>query len=63
MMPECRKYAVREAPQNTSIARQRLDRRFSAAINNFVENKRFKTGSSHVGFVVDKVTLGQIFSE
>jgi hypothetical protein len=24
---------------------------------------RFKTGSSHVGFVVDKVALGQDFSE
>jgi hypothetical protein len=23
----------------------------------------FKTGSSHVGFVVDKVALGQVFSE
>jgi hypothetical protein len=24
---------------------------------------RFKPGSSHVGFVVDKVALGQVFSE
>jgi hypothetical protein len=39
MMSERRKCSVREAPQKTSITRQRLSRYVSAATDRFLENK------------------------
>jgi hypothetical protein len=41
MTAERRKYALREAPQKTSIARQRLARRASAATDTFLETKLY----------------------